>query len=131
MSAIVLRNGYYCCWKPRTPSWSRGDALLAAVEPATGLPNGSPIQVNTGSRTLLEERTGLALTTRFSENSQHRVYVFHLAVCAEVQKTPPDAENYLGIPGNPRMAVLLCFMSILKSTLLLARSAGLYLREDN
>jgi hypothetical protein len=83
-----------------------GDVLIAAAE-ANERTTERPLQVDTGNHTLLEERAYAALKVRLPNDSSRRTYELRLVVCAEVQHTVPATHsNYLGVPGNPRMAVL-------------------------
>jgi hypothetical protein len=83
-----------------------GDVLIASAE-ANERATQRPLQVDTGSNTLLEERAYAALTVRLPNGARRRTYALQLVVCAEVQHTlPATHSNYLGVPGNPRMAVL-------------------------
>lgn len=83
-----------------------GDVLIASAE-ANERAAQRPLQVDTGSNTLLEERAYAALKVRLPNDARRRTYALRLVVCAEVQYTLPAADpNYLGVPGNPRMAVL-------------------------
>ena len=83
-----------------------GDVLIASTE-ANERVTQRPLQVDTGSNTLLEERAYAALKVRLPNDAHRRTYALRLIVCAEVQHTlPVTHSNYLGVPGNPRMAVL-------------------------
>ena len=83
-----------------------GDVLIASAETNEHAAQ-RPLQVDTGSNTLLEERGYAALKVRLPNDARRRTYVLRLVVCAEVQHTlPATHSNYLGVPGNPRMAVL-------------------------
>jgi serine/threonine protein kinase len=83
-----------------------GDVLIASAE-ASEPAMQRPLQVDTGSNTPLEERAYAALKVRLPNDARRRTYALRLVVCAEVQYTLPSTHsNYLGVPGNPRMAVL-------------------------
>jgi serine/threonine protein kinase len=83
-----------------------GDVLIASTE-ANERVTQRPLQVDTGSNTLLEERAYAALKVRLPNEARRGTYALRLVVCAEVQHTLPVTHfNYLGVPGNPRMAVL-------------------------
>jgi Protein kinase domain len=83
-----------------------GEVLIASAE-ANERPTQRPLQVDTGNNTLLEERACAALKVRLPNDARRRTYVLRLVVCAEVQHTLPATDsNYLGVAGNPRMAVL-------------------------
>jgi serine/threonine protein kinase len=84
-----------------------GDVLIVRVAVNETAGQRRPLQVDTGSNTLLEERANAAIRVRLPNDSHRRTYVLRLVVCAEVQYTLPLTNpNYLGAPGNPRMAVL-------------------------
>jgi serine/threonine protein kinase len=83
-----------------------GDVLVASVE-TNELALQSPLQVDTGINTMLEERAYATLKVRVPNGQRRRSFALRLAVCAEPQHTlPRNHVNYLGSPGNPRMAVL-------------------------
>ena len=84
---------------------SAGDVLIASAE--AGIAAQRPLQVDTGNNTLIEERACAVLTVRLPNHARRKTYALRLAVCAEAQHTlPANHTNYLGVPGNPRMAVL-------------------------
>jgi serine/threonine protein kinase len=88
------------------PQIAAGDLLIVRVE-VNERPMQPPLQVDTGSNTLLEERAYVGMTVRPPNDLRRRTFSLRLAVCAEVQHTlPATHSNYLGVPGNPRIAVL-------------------------
>jgi serine/threonine protein kinase len=83
------------------------------------------LQVDTGSNTLLEERAYAALNVRLPNDARRRTYALRLVVCSEVQHTVPATDsNYLGVPGNPRMAVLPFFREFSEHQPHLSNEAG-------
>jgi hypothetical protein len=65
------------------------------------------VQIDTGNNTLLKERGSATIVIRLPNDPQRTTFALRLIVCAEVNKNLPATDpSYLGIPGNPQMAVL-------------------------
>jgi serine/threonine protein kinase len=106
-----------------------GDKLVVRVVPDEQNAN-RPVQVDTGNDTLLEERASAAISVRLPNDARRATYTLRLIVCAELRYTlPPTHTNYLGVPGNPMMAVLPMFAQSSEHSPHLNSEAGYFLGE--
>src|ERR1700676_2982956 len=89
-----------------TVELNAGDVLEAEVEVNVPI-NRSPLKLDTGNDTLLEESDVVSLSVFLKGDPKWRVYSLRLLLCNEVQfKRAYDDPYYLGQPGNPMLAVL-------------------------
>jgi serine/threonine protein kinase len=82
-----------------------GNVLVADAKPNDDAP--SRLKIDTGDNILLQPEANSTLNVRLPNGSRRNTYTLRLIVCAEVAtQAASNHSNYLGAPGNPRMAVL-------------------------
>ncbi len=102
-----------------------GDVLFVRVEANAIRAPLRPLKVDTGNNTLLEEQTYAAIQVRLPSDPRRRTHALRLVVCSEVQYALSATDpNYLGTPGNPRMAVLPFYYQFTEYTPHLSNESG-------
>jgi hypothetical protein len=82
-----------------------GNVLVADAKPNDDAP--SRLKIDTGDNILLQPEANSTLNVRLPNGSRRNTYTLRLIVCAEVAThAASNHSDYLGTPGNPRMAVL-------------------------